>query len=76
MPDSLLAGYRRFREGYYREHRQQLEALAQGQSPRIAVVPCCDSRVDPAIVFDAQPGELFVIRNVASLVPPCESEGH
>ena len=75
MPDSLLAGYRRFREGYYREHRQQLEALAQGQSPRIAVVSCCDSRVDPAIVFDAQPGELFVIRNVASLVPPCESEG-
>ena len=75
MPESLLAGYRRFREGYFRDHRQRLEALAQGQSPRIAVVSCCDSRVDPAIVFDAQPGELFVIRNVASLVPPCESEG-
>lgn len=75
MPESLLAGYRRFRDGYYREHRQRLEALVQGQAPRIAVVSCCDSRVDPAIVFDAQPGELFVIRNVASLVPPCESEG-
>jgi carbonic anhydrase len=75
MPESLLAGYRRFRTGYYREHRQQLEVLAQGQAPRIAVVSCCDSRVDPAVVFDAQPGELFVIRNVASLVPPCESEG-
>jgi len=75
MPDSLIDGYRRFREGYYREHREQLEALAGGQSPRIAVVSCCDSRVDPGIVFDAQPGELFVIRNVANLVPPCESEG-
>jgi len=76
MPDTLLDGYRRFREGYYREHREQLEALADGQSPRIAVVSCCDSRVDPAVVFDADPGELFVIRNVASLVPPCEIEGH
>ena len=76
MPDALLEGYRRFRDGYYREHRDELEALAEGQSPRIAVVSCCDSRVDPTIVFDAHPGELFVIRNVASLVPPCESEGH
>jgi len=75
MPDSLIAGYRRFREGYYVEHRKELESLADGQSPRIAVVSCCDSRVDPAIVFDASPGDLFVIRNVASLVPPCESEG-
>lgn len=76
MPDSLIEGYRRFRDGYYREHREELEALAAGQSPRIAVVSCCDSRVDPAVVFDARPGELFVIRNVASLVPPSESEGH
>lgn len=75
MPDSLLDGYRRFREGYYREHREELEALAAGQSPRIAVVSCCDSRVDPAVVFDTRPGDLFVIRNVANLVPPFESEG-
>ena len=75
MPDSLIAGYRRFRDGYYQEHREELEALANGQSPRIAVVSCCDSRVDPAIVFDSHPGDLFVIRNVASLVPPFESEG-
>ena len=75
MPESLIEGYRRFRDGYYQEHRAQLEALAAGQSPRIAVVSCCDSRVDPAVVFDTQPGDLFVIRNVASLVPPSESEG-
>jgi carbonic anhydrase len=75
LAESLIDGYRRFREGYYREHREQLEALAAGQSPRIAVVSCCDSRVDPAVVFDARPGDLFVIRNVASLVPPSESEG-
>ncbi len=75
MPESLIEGYRRFRDGYYQEHREELEALAAGQSPRIAVVSCCDSRVDPAVVFDTQPGDLFVIRNVASLVPPSESEG-
>lgn len=76
MPDSLLEGYRRFRAGYYRDHRDELEALAAGQSPQIAVVSCCDSRVDPAVVFDTRPGDLFVIRNVASLVPPCEHAGH
>lgn len=75
MPESLIAGYRRFRQGYYREHQDELQALAERQSPRIAIVSCCDSRVDPTIVFDAHPGELFVIRNVASLVPPCEIEG-
>jgi carbonic anhydrase len=75
MPESLIDGYRRFREGYYREHREELEALAAGQSPHIAVVSCCDSRVDPAVVFDTRPGDLFIIRNVASLVPPSESEG-
>lgn len=72
----LVAGYRRFRGGYYLAHREKLSALAhQGQSPRVCVVSCSDSRVDPSLILDCEPGELFVIRNVANLVPPCEAEG-
>ncbi len=70
-----MEGFRRFRAGYFETHRPHLQRLAERQSPRIAMVACCDSRVDPAILFDAAPGEIFVIRNVANLVPPCEAEG-
>ncbi len=74
--DQLIAGYRRFRSGYYEENRERLVDLAhEGQSPGVAVIACCDSRVDPAIITDSTPGSLFVIRNVANLVPPCEGEG-
>ena len=75
MVERLVDGYRRFRSGYFVNNREHLTALAEGQAPTIAIVSCCDSRVDPGIVFDARPGELFVIRNVANLVPPFESEG-
>lgn len=75
MPDRLLQGYRRFRENYYEQHKEELSALSEGQSPRFAVVSCCDSRVDPSIVFDATPGDLFTVRNVANLVPPLEHGG-
>ena len=71
--DELIAGYQRFREGYYQENQEQLIKLAkEGQSPKIAIVSCSDSRVEPSIILDCEPGELFVIRNVANLVPPCE----
>ena len=74
--DALIAGYHRFREGYYKANEERLTALAtEGQSPKVAIVGCCDSRVDPAVITDSAPGELFVIRNVANLVPPCEGEG-
>jgi carbonic anhydrase len=72
----LVDGYRRFRGGYYLAHREKLSVLAhQGQSPQVCVVSCSDSRVDPGLILDCEPGELFVIRNVANLVPPCEAEG-
>src|ERR1700709_1161339 len=69
--DPLLNGYRRFRRNRWPERRRQYETLADtGQRPRALVVSCADSRVDPGMIFDAGPGELFVVRNVASLVPP------
>ncbi len=69
--DSLLAGYRRFRETGWPERRKVFESLAEvGQRPRAMVIACVDSRVDPAMIFDAGPGELVIVRNVANLVPP------
>ena len=67
----MLNGYRRFRRHRWPERRRTYETLADtGQEPRALVVSCADSRVDPAMIFDAGPGELFVVRNVANLVPP------
>src|SRR5687768_7785954 len=69
--DPLLDGYRRFRTDVWPAERARYEALAQrGQKPAALVVACSDSRVDPATVFGASPGELFTVRNVAGLVPP------
>lgn len=72
--DNLIAGYQRFREGYYKENKEQLSKLAkEGQAPKIALISCSDSRVEPSVILDCAPGDLFVIRNVANLVPPCEN---
>ena len=74
--DRLIAGYRRFRDDTWPLQRARYQALAEaGQRPHTMVVACSDSRVDPATVFDAGPGELFVVRNVAALVPPWQSGG-
>jgi carbonic anhydrase len=74
--DWLLDGFRVFKRHHYAHSPELLHRLTvEGQSPKVAVVACCDSRVDPAIILDAAPGDLFVIRNVANLVPPCESGG-
>ena len=75
MLEKLLKGYERFRNGYFQRNREQLEKLAQQQAPDVAMVSCCDSRVDTGILFDAEPGEIFVIRNVANLIPPFELKG-
>lgn len=75
MPWELREGYQRFRrEQYVRQHERYKE-LAQGQAPATMIVACADSRVDPATIFSAAPGELFVVRNVAALVPPYEETG-
>lgn len=71
----LLDGYRRFREQRYAGERARWRELAEGQSPAAVIIACCDSRADPATIFDTNPGEIFVVRNVANLVPPFEPGG-
>ncbi|MGV1758940.1 carbonic anhydrase [Rhizobium sp. P44RR-XXIV] len=77
FPDTLLNGYRNFMSGRYVDERERYRTLAErGQNPSTLVIACCDSRSAPEIIFDAGPGELFVIRNVANMVPPYEPDGN
>lgn len=69
----LINGYRRFRAGDWQRQHDRWEQLKEGQSPQVMVIACSDSRVDPAQIFDVDPGEIFVVRNVAALVPPFET---
>lgn len=71
----LVAGYHRFRTDSYAQQRERWAKLAEGQSPRVMVIACADSRTDPSQVFDVSPGEIFVVRNIANLVPPFELGG-
>ncbi|MBW8783152.1 MAG: carbonic anhydrase [Novosphingobium sp.] len=71
--DRLLAGYHRFRAHGWTENRERWAALREGQEPEIMVIACSDSRVDPATIFDFAPGEAFIVRNVAAMVPPFET---
>ena len=71
--NELIEGYRRFRDTGWARERERWSKLAEGQSPRVMVIACSDSRVDPTQIFDSGPGEMFVVRNVAALVPPFET---
>ena len=73
--DRLIQGYRNFRARRWPEEHAHYAELAKGQSPAHLVISCCDSRVDPATIFGVRPGELFVVRNVANIVPPYEVGG-
>ncbi len=70
----LVLGYHRFRDREWQEERDRWSELAEGQSPKVMVIACSDSRVDPATIFDARPGEMFVVRNIGNLVPPFEPD--
>ena len=69
----LIEGYKRFRTTDWAHQRERWSELAEGQSPQIMILSCADSRVDPAQIFDARPGEMFVTRNIAALAPPYET---
>ena len=76
LPEHLLAGYNNFMSGRYGAESGRYRSLARdGQTPETMVIACCDSRSAPEVIFDAGPGELFVLRNVANLVPPYEPDG-
>lgn len=76
LPERLLTGYRNFMTGRYQSETARYKTLARdGQNPEIMMIACCDSRSAPETIFDAGPGELFVLRNVANLVPPYAPDG-
>ena len=76
LPKKLLDGYRNFRSGRYADEAERYKRLGQGlQKPSVMIIACCDSRAAPETIFDAGPGEIFVMRNVANLVPPYAPDG-
>lgn len=76
LPKSMLDGYWRFRRERHAPDKGRYRQLATlGQSPTAMIIACCDSRVDVAAIFDAEPGDIFIMRNVANLVPPFEPDG-
>jgi carbonic anhydrase len=76
FPQRLIDGYNAFADGRLQKEQDRYRELAEeGQQPQIMVIGCCDSRVSPEVIFDASPGELFVVRNVANLIPPYSPDG-
>ena len=76
FPHSLLHGYQSFKnDRYAREHARYRSLAEDGQKPEVMIIACCDSRSAPETIFNAAPGEIFVVRNVANLVPPYEPDG-
>ena len=74
--ENLLAGFKRFQKEYFEGDNRLYATMKNGQPAKTLMIACCDSRVDPAILTGCNPGDLFIVRNVANLVPPCENDGH
>jgi carbonic anhydrase len=74
--DTLIEGFQRFRKTFFGDDNKLYASMKEGQPAKILLVACCDSRVDPAILTDCDPGDIFTVRNVANLVPPCEDDQH
>ncbi|MBJ6725045.1 carbonic anhydrase [Geomesophilobacter sediminis] len=72
----FIAGFKKFQQQYFDSEERCFELLRREQNPKVLLIGCSDSRVDPAILTGCAPGELFVVRNVANLVPPCEDDSH
>lgn len=70
----FIGGFRRFQHKYFGEHRNLFNELKKGQSPKTLLIGCSDSRADPALLMDCDPGDIFVVRNIANLVPPFEND--
>lgn len=75
FPEKLIDGYKTFRREQYEPLAKRYAAFAEGQNPDTLIIACADSRVDPTTIFSAGPGEIFVLRNVAALVPPYQPDG-
>ncbi|HET8807786.1 MAG TPA: carbonic anhydrase [Methylophaga sp.] len=74
--DALIEGFERFKQRYFGDDQELYASMKTGQPAKTLMIACCDSRVDPAILTDCDPGDLFTVRNVANLVPPCENDQH
>ena len=74
--ENLLAGFKRFKKKYFEGDNGLYPSMKNGQPAKTLMIACCDSRVDPAILTGCNPGDLFIVRNVANLVPPCGDDGH
>lgn len=72
----FIEGFQRFQSKYFAGEKPLYDKLSNGQNPSTLLIGCCDSRVDPALLLDCDPGDIFVIRNVANLVPPCNEAGN